>query len=82
MREASKAVIRECVHCRTGEGIFRAPAGEYEITRTSDNSIDFSGAESRFTFSLDALLQHLCEGRIALIGGPRLPAPALARARR
>lgn len=81
MSAASKAVIRDYVPYANGRGPALAPIGEYDISRSSDREICFCSCstESRFTLSFDAVLQHCCEGRIALIGGRALPALAPSR---
>lgn len=75
MPAASKAVIRDCVVYANGAGPALAPLGEYEITRLSEAEIAFSrpAPECAFKLSVDAILQHLCEGRMRLVGGDRLP---------
>lgn len=76
MPSASKAVIRDCVVYANGKGPAIAPVGEYEITRVSEREIGFSNAAAScaFSMSVDAVHQHLCEGRMRLLGGDRLPA--------
>ncbi|HXI87983.1 MAG TPA: hypothetical protein VNH64_11025 [Parvularculaceae bacterium] len=75
MAAAFKARIRESIYYRDGLAAACAPSGEYDISCAADNEIAFksrSGA-CAFTLSLDALAQHLSEGRISLIGGRALP---------
>lgn len=73
MSTASKAVVRETVQYANGRGPALAALGEYSISRGADGAIVFHGAND-FTLSLDAVCQHLFEGRIALVGGRTLPA--------
>ncbi|MBB5518061.1 hypothetical protein [Amphiplicatus metriothermophilus] len=76
MPQATRAVIRDGVFYANGCGLAAAPAGEYEIVRLSVCEILFSdGAHARaFTLSVDAVAQHLCEGRLRLLDGDKLPA--------
>ncbi|MEQ8179981.1 MAG: hypothetical protein RIC52_18795 [Amphiplicatus sp.] len=76
MPSASKAVIRDCVVYANGKGPAIAPVGEYDITRVSDCEIGFCNCATShaFSMSVDAVHQHLCEGRMRLVGGDRLPA--------
>ena len=80
MAAAFKALVRENVCYGNGEARMIVPFGEYEIARDGEDQITLKSdaAESGFTFSLDALVQHLFEGRISLIGGSCLP-PVRAR---
>lgn len=75
MASASKALVRESVYYTQGNGPALAPFGEYEISRDNDGSVCFSSCAtaSAFRLSIDALLQHVSEGRIRLIGGQSLP---------
>lgn len=75
MPVASRAVIRDCVVYANGQGPARAPIGEYDISRLSDGEIGFSSRATQhaFSMSVDAVQQHLCEGRMRLVGGDRLP---------
>lgn len=85
MAAASKAFVRERVFFNGGDGrAHAAPFGEYDIARADDDAVSFTQKDSTsaFTLSLDALIQHICEGRISLIGGAALPPLAIhARAR-
>ncbi|MEE2690694.1 MAG: hypothetical protein VX640_04035 [Pseudomonadota bacterium] len=78
MPSASKALIRDCVVYANGRGPAVAPVGEYDITRLSDCEIGFCNCATRhaFSMSVDAMQQHLCEGRMRLLGGDRLPSVA------
>ncbi|WP_425411053.1 hypothetical protein [Hyphococcus sp.] len=64
----AKVIVKETVFYKCGDSCERAPAGRYRLERRSD-CIGFckrSGA-SAFTLSLDSFIQHLNEGRIALV---------------
>ncbi|MBI1365755.1 MAG: hypothetical protein GC153_07320 [Alphaproteobacteria bacterium] len=75
MASAFKALVRENVCYNTDEGRMVVPFGEYEIVRNGEDQICFKNGsqDNVFTLSLDALVQHLFEGRISLIGGRILP---------
>jgi hypothetical protein len=76
MASASKAFVRESVYYNGVDGCpHAAPFGEYEIARDDEDLVSFTHEETKsaFTLSLDALIQHICEGRISLIGGAALP---------
>ena len=74
METATKAIIRDDVYYSGEACLRRAPFGEYDIAGAREHRIDFShGARKAFSLSLDVVLQHVCEGRIALIGGRKLP---------
>ncbi|GJL91326.1 hypothetical protein [Hyphococcus sp.] len=66
MASQSKAVIKDAIAVNTVEG--KASRGEYEIECQGD-CVGFCHCTERsvFTISLDAFIQHLHEGRIALV---------------
>ena len=73
MAAAFRALVRDTVPYANDGAPRLAKLGEYGISRCGEDAIAFHGA-SDFTLSLDALCQHLSEGRISLIGGRALPA--------
>lgn len=64
-----RAVIKDAVYYGPGAACRRAPRGEYLIERRCD-CVGFCDCNGRpaFTLSFDAFIQHLNEGRIALVG--------------
>jgi hypothetical protein len=77
---ASKARLRCGVVYANGKGPAVAPAGDYAIERAEENAVRFRGANaSVFTLSIDAVYQHVFEGRIVFIDGRLLPADAKHR---
>lgn len=66
MASQSKAVIKDAIAISSAEG--KASRGEYEIECRGD-CVGFCHCTKRsvFTISLDAFIQHLHEGRIALV---------------
>lgn len=67
MASPSKAVIKDAIAISAQPGA-RAARGEYEIDCRGD-CVGFCHCRDKsvFTLSLDAFLQHLNEGRIALV---------------
>ncbi|MEX0646042.1 MAG: hypothetical protein WD076_12075, partial [Parvularculaceae bacterium] len=76
MSPASKARLRAGVTYANGKGACVAPAGEYAIERADKGAVRFTGGAnaSVFTLSIDAVYQHVFEGRIVFIDGRLLPA--------
>ena len=74
MASATKALIRDNVFYYTEDHRARAPFGLYTICRTGD-CVSFCSCrdDEEFTMSIDAVIQHLAEGRISLLGGAKLP---------
>lgn len=66
MASSSKAVIKDAI--ATSNASEKASRGEYEIECRGD-CVGFCHCTERsvFTISLDAFIQHLHEGRIALV---------------
>lgn len=70
--KGKRAVLKDAVPCSADEARAIAPRGEYEV-----ETVDCAGAscvglcscatQNRFTLSFDSFLQHLNEGRIAVI---------------
>lgn len=73
MRDATKAIVARAI---VKDAVFYgkngdcrcAPQGEYEI-KHSNGCVGFCNCSDKgaFTLSLDAFMQHLHEGRIALV---------------
>lgn len=68
MAMSAKAIVKDAVFYGSSEACHRAPCGEYRIDRRCDcvGFCDCNG-EHAFTLSLDAFLQHVTEGRIAVL---------------
>lgn len=73
-----RAILKDAVPCCAGEFANRAramaPRGEYELEEVEAGGVSSIGlcscaTHNRFTLSFDAFLQHLNEGRIAVIRG-------------
>ncbi len=70
-----RALLKDAVSCCANAGRALAPRGEYEIERlenaggVSSVGLCSCATQNRFTLSFDAFLQHVNEGRIAVIGG-------------
>ena len=58
-----------------GAGPCCAPCGDYEITEASNQRLCFSHCDGAgaFHLSIDAVMQHVCEGRIRINDGHPLP---------
>jgi hypothetical protein len=64
-----RAVLKDSVCCKAEESPAVAPKGEYAIERGRQAiGLCCCATQNRFTLSFDAFLQHLNEGRIALVG--------------
>lgn len=68
MASSGKAIVKDPIDCGAGGACIKAPCGEYtvdrrcgciELCKCNDGNV--------FTLSFDAFLQHLNEGRIALV---------------
>lgn len=72
MASKARAVVRDGVYYCEASGQVAAPFGEYEVCRTCDGHVSFCHCanERRFTLSMDALTQHVAEGRIIMPHGP------------
>ncbi|MEQ8934217.1 MAG: hypothetical protein RIE56_00305 [Amphiplicatus sp.] len=69
MQTATKAIIRNDVFYAQGDRPSRAPCGEYALDVSGDSRVAFHGGgdDTRFSLSLDTVLQHVFEGRMRLI---------------
>lgn len=69
MREARKAIISGDVFYAEEARPSRAPCGEYALDVKDGARVAFARPESdtAFSLSLDAVLQHVGEGRMRLI---------------
>ncbi len=67
MASYSKAIIKDAIRFGTAPSGETAPCGEYEVT-CNDGCVGLCHCKDQraFTISLDAFIQHLNEGRIAL----------------
>jgi hypothetical protein len=71
-RRSDRAVLKDAVPCSADNERALAPRGEYEIEKLEGAGACSVGlcscaTQNRFTLSFDAFLQHLVEGRIAVI---------------
>ncbi len=68
MGSYSKAIIKDEIRFGTSPSGENAPCGEYELT-CNDGCVGLCHCTDKraFTLSLDAFIQHLNEGRIAVI---------------
>lgn len=69
-KSADRAILKDEVSCcaEDCDGPARAPRGEYEIERSANGfGLCSCATQNRFTLSFDAFLQHLNEGRIAIL---------------
>jgi hypothetical protein len=68
----AKAVVNGEIYYGTDGALCRAPRGEYDIAH-KDGRVRFSSRAGRdaFTISLNAFVQHLHEGRLALVARRR-----------
>jgi hypothetical protein len=63
-----RAFLKEGVLARAEEGPALAPRGDYNLEcRESGVGLCSCATQNRFTLSFDAFLQHLNEGRIAIV---------------
>lgn len=72
MGKTPRAFIVEGVYYRDEEArLYTAARGEYDVCRTCDGLVTFCHCETReaFALSVDAVGQHVCEGRIKIAGG-------------
>lgn len=73
--KGGRAILKDAVSCCANAERALAPRGEYEIERlenaggVSSVGLCSCATQNRFTLSFDAFLQHVNEGRIAVIGG-------------
>lgn len=74
----ARAIVREKLALCDEVLPWRAPSGEYDLTCEDGCRICFCHCQEKIQFSLsiDAVIQHLTEGRIALKAGAKLPLPA------
>ncbi len=72
-RQGERAILKDAVQCSADNERATAPRGEYEIEKIEATAGRCSvglcscATQNRFTLSFDAFLQHLNEGRIAVI---------------
>lgn len=73
--KATRAILKDALPCCADMERALAPRGEYEIEQVKSPAgvcsvgLCSCATHNRFTLSFDAFLQHLNEGRIAVIGG-------------
>lgn len=68
--KSKRAILKDAVSCRADETRALAPRGEYEIEEGPCSiGLCSCATHNRFTLSFDAFVQHVNEGRIAVIGG-------------
>ncbi|WP_428410049.1 hypothetical protein [Hyphococcus sp.] len=69
MASYSKAIIKDAIRCGSAPSGEALPRGEYDIDHR-EGCVGFCNCQDKraFTLSLDAFIQHLHEGRIALAG--------------
>lgn len=69
MQPAKKAIIRDDVFYASADFPARAPYGIYALDMSENARVAFHGgaAGTHFSLSLDAVLQHIFEGRMLLI---------------
>ena len=69
MASFSKAIVKDAIRFGTASAVETAPCGEYEVT-CRDGCVGLCHCQDKraFTLSIDAFIQHLNEGRIALAG--------------
>ena len=67
MASFSKAIIKDAIRCGAAPAGESAPRGEYDVT-CQDGCVGLCHCTDKraFTLSIDAFIQHLNEGRIAL----------------
>lgn len=71
---AQKVVIKDVVFFASEGGVGVAPRGEYDMAECGDCRLEFcscDGGQKKFTLSLDAVRQHLSEGRMAVVAAAR-----------
>ncbi|WDI32205.1 hypothetical protein PUV54_03235 [Hyphococcus flavus] len=69
MTANSKAIVKDAVFYGASSNCRRAPLGEYTVNKRCDCVLLCScNGGKAFSLSLDSFLQHLTEGRIALVG--------------
>ncbi|OGT59330.1 MAG: hypothetical protein A3E01_12330 [Gammaproteobacteria bacterium RIFCSPHIGHO2_12_FULL_63_22] len=72
--KGKRAILKDAVSCRADQARATAPRGEYEIEEVAGAGGACSiglcscATHNRFTLSFDAFVQHLNEGRIAVVG--------------
>lgn len=63
-----RAILKDAVPCSADQARATAPRGEYEIEEGPCSiGLCSCATQNRFTLSFDAFLQHLNEGRIAVV---------------
>jgi hypothetical protein len=71
-QRSDRAILKDAVPCSADNERALAPRGEYEIEKLEGAGACSVGlcscaTQNRFILSFDAYLQHLVEGRIAVI---------------
>ena len=73
--KTKRAVLKDALPCCADKERVVAPRGEYEIEQVKSLAgvcsvgLCSCTTQNRFTLSFDAFLQHLNEGRIAVVRG-------------
>ena len=68
MATNSKAIVKDAIYYGAGGACQKAPCGEYTIDNRCDCvQLCSCAGENGFTLSFDAFIQHLNEGRIAIV---------------
>lgn len=72
--QSKRAILKVDVACRADAACATAPRGEYEMSEIRKDGVCAVGlcscaTHNRFTLSFDAFVQHLTEGRIAVVKG-------------
>jgi len=73
--KGKRAILKDSVSCRANQAHATAPRGEYEIEKVAGAGgvcsigLCSCATHNRFTLSFDAFVQHLNEGRIAVVQG-------------
>ena len=68
--KGKRAILKDSVSCKADQTRALAPRSEYEIEEGPCSiGLCSCATRNRFTLSFDAFVQHLNEGRIAVIGG-------------
>lgn len=66
--KVKRAILKDAVPCYADEARALAPRGEYEIEEKGGCvGLCSCATHNRFSLSFDAYLQHLNEGRIAVV---------------
>lgn len=71
-KKSQRAILKDALPCGADDARAIAPRGEYEVSEMRSGGVCAIGlcscaTQNRFTLSFDAFLQHLNEGRIAVV---------------